>query len=108
MSPCPWVRRATRHLAPGVLCATLGAGIAAAQAVVRVTSPDGRNQVTFQIKDGRAYYDLQRDGRALVLRSLLGFEFKRASPLRDRLGITDTTPDTHDEPVNQPSGEVAR
>ena len=108
MSPCPWVRRATRHLAPGVLCATLGAGSATAQAVVRVASPDGRNQVTFQIKDGRAYYDLQRDGRALILRSLLGFEFKGASPLRDSLRITDTTRDTHDETWTQPWGEVAR
>ena len=108
MCPCPWVRRATRHLAPGVLCATLGAGSATAQAVVRVASPDGRNQVTFQIKDGRAYYDLQRDGRALILRSLLGFEFKGASPLRDSLRITDTTRDTHDETWTQPWGEVAR
>jgi len=108
MSPCPWVRRATRHLAPGVLCATLGAGSATAQAVVRVASPDGRNQVTFQIKDGRAYYDLQRDGRALILPSLLGFEFKGAPPLRDSLRITDTTRDTHDETWTQPWGEVAR
>src|SRR5207244_1142472 len=83
-----WVRRAPRHPAPGVRCATLRAGSATAQAVVRVASPDGRNQVTFQIKDGRAYYDLQRDGRALILPSLLGFEFKGAPPLRDSLRIT--------------------
>src|SRR5437899_9415470 len=108
MSPCPWVRRATRHLAPGVLCATLGAGSATAQAVVRVTSPDGRNQLTFQIKDGRPSDALQRDGRALILPSLLGFEFKGAPPLRDSLRVTATTRDTHDETWTQPWGEVAR
>jgi alpha-glucosidase len=87
-------------------CTALIAGTAAAQ--VRVASPDGRNQVTFQIREGRAYYDLQRDGRALILPSLLGFEFRGATPLRDGLRITDTTRDTHDETWPQLWGEVAR
>jgi alpha-glucosidase len=106
MCPRLWVRRSTLSLSVVVGCTALIAGTAAAQ--VRVASPDGRNQVTFQIRDGRAYYDLQRDGRALILPSLLGFEFRGATPLRDGLRITDTTRDTHDETWTQPWGEVAR
>ena len=106
MCPRLWVRRSTLSLSVVVGCTTLIAGTAAAQ--VRVASPDGRNQVTFQIRDGRAYYDLQRDGRALILPSLLGFEFRGAAPLRDGLRITDTTRETHDETWTQPWGEVAR
>jgi alpha-glucosidase len=75
---------------------------------VSVTSPDGKNQVTVQVRDGRVYYGLTRDGRALVLPSLLGFAFRGAPPLRDSLRITDTTRDTHDETWTQPWGEVAR
>jgi alpha-glucosidase len=106
MCPRLWVRRSTRPFSLVFGCTALIAGTAVAQ--VRVASPDGRNQVTFQIRDGRAYFDLQRDGRALILPSLLGFEFRGAAPLRDGLRITDTTRDTHDETWTQPWGEVAR
>jgi alpha-glucosidase len=92
----------------GVACATLIAGTAAAQTPVGVASPDGRTQVSVQIRDGRAYYAVQRDGRALILPSLLGFAFQGAPPLRDSLRITDTTRDSHDEWWTQPWGEVAR
>ena len=108
MSPRPRVRCATRHLVAGVVCATLIAGTAAAQAPVRVASPDGRTQVSVQIRDGRAYYAVQRDGRALILPSLLGFAFQGPPPLRDSLRIADTSRDSHDEWWTQPWGEVAR
>jgi alpha-glucosidase len=78
------------------------------QGQASVTSPDGRNQVTLQVRGARLYYSLTRDGRALILPSLLGFEFRGAPPLRDSLRITDTTRDTHDETWTQPWGEVAR
>src|SRR4051812_3221411 len=58
---------------------------------VRVTSPNGRNQVNVELREGRLTYSLARDGRPLILPSLLGFEFRGASPLRDGLHITDTT-----------------
>ena len=108
MSPRPRVRRATRHLVAGVACATLIASTAAAQIPLKVASPDGRTQVSVRIRDGRAYYDVQRDGRALILPSLLGFAFQGAPPLRDSLRITDTTRESHDEWWTQPWGEVAR
>ena len=78
------------------------------RAQVRVASPDGRNQVTVDVRDGRLYYSLARDGRAMILPSLLGFEFRGAPPLRDGLRIADTTRQSHDEWWTQPWGEVAR
>ncbi len=78
------------------------------QAQVRTASPDGRNQVTVETHDGRLYYSVQRDGRPLLMPSLLGFEFRAAPPLRDSLRIVDTTRQTVDETWTQPWGEVAR
>jgi hypothetical protein len=75
---------------------------------VRVASPDGRNRVTVELHDGRLYYSLARDGRDLMLPSLLGFSFRGAPELRDSLRITDTTRQSHDEWWTQPWGEVAR
>ncbi|MEX2157644.1 MAG: glycoside hydrolase family 97 protein [Gemmatimonadales bacterium] len=79
-----------------------------AQGQVRVASPDGRNQVAVDIREGRLYYSVQRDGRPLLTPSLLGFEFRGAPPLRDSLRIVDTTRQTADETWTQPWGEVAR
>jgi alpha-glucosidase len=87
---------------------TLAAPGALLQGQVRVTSPGGRNQVTLEIREGRLIYSLARDGRALILPSLLGFEFRGAPRLRDSLRITDITRQSHDEWWTQPWGEVAR
>jgi alpha-glucosidase len=85
------------------------AGIATpGQAQVRVASPDRRNQVTVEVREGKLYYSVQRDGRALLLPSQLGFEFRGAPPLRDGLRLTDTTRKAADETWTQPWGEVAR
>jgi alpha-glucosidase len=78
------------------------------QGQVQVASPNGRNQVTVEVREGRLTWSLTRDGRALILPSGLGFEFRGAPPLRDSLRITDTTRQAHDEWWTQPWGEVAR
>jgi alpha-glucosidase len=80
----------------------------AAQGQVRVASPNGRNQVTVEIRDGSLFYALQRDSRAVLLPSRLGFELRGAAPLRDGLRLVDTTRQTVDETWTQPWGEVAR
>lgn len=85
-----------------------GAGAPTLAAQVQVVSPDGRNQVTIALVEGRLTYALDRAGRHLVLPSGLGFEFQGAPPLRDSLRITDTARATHDEWWTQPWGEVAR
>ncbi|MCH8935955.1 MAG: glycoside hydrolase family 97 protein [Gemmatimonadetes bacterium] len=84
------------------------AATASAQDQVRVASPDGRNEVTVEIREGKLYYSLQRDGRAVLLPSLLGFEFRGAQPLRDGLRVVETTRKTVDETWTQVWGEVAR
>ena len=92
-------------------CLVVGTAVVFAGALhgqVSVASPDGRNQVTVEIHDGQLTYSLSRDKRALILPSLLGFDFRGAPLLRDSLRITDSTRDAHDEWWTQPWGEVAR
>jgi len=78
------------------------------QGQVRVASPDARNMVTVQIQDGKLSYQVDRDGRPLLLRSLLGFELRGAPPLRDGLQLVDSARASFDETWTQPWGEVAR
>jgi alpha-glucosidase len=102
-SPCiPCFRGAQFALAAIVMFA------APLRSQVRVASPDGRNQVTVETRESRLTYSLARDGRPLILPSLLGFEFRGAPPLRDGVRITDTAFVSHDEWWTQPWGEVAR
>jgi alpha-glucosidase len=98
---------------PGFLVSCLAVAAVASAATplrgqARVTSPDGRTEVLVELRQGRLSYSLARDGRALILPSLLGFDFRGAPPLRDGLRITDTTRQSHDEWWTQPWGEVAR
>jgi alpha-glucosidase len=90
------------------LAAAALAGATPLQSQVRVASPDGRNVVTVEVREGRLVYSLSRDGRPLLLPSGLGFEFRGAPPLQDSLRITDTTRQAHDEWWTQAWGAVAR
>ena len=90
------------------LTLTFAYTLGAAQDRVRVTSPDGRNQVTVAIHDGALAYSVDRDGRAVLLPSRLGFAFQGAPPLADGLRMVDTSRSTVDETWTQPWGEVAR
>jgi alpha-glucosidase len=103
-----WMRSWTRPLALGAAYATLIAPSAQAQSQVQVASPNGRNVVTVEIREGALVYSVQRDNRAILLPSRLGFEFQGARPLRDSLRITGSTTSTVDEVWTQPWGEVAR
>ena len=78
------------------------------QGQIRVASPDGRNVVTVETRDGKLSYRVDRDGRPLLLPSGLGFEFRGAPRLRDGLRITDSSRSTFDETWTQPWGEVTR
>ncbi|HXG96177.1 MAG TPA: glycoside hydrolase family 97 protein [Gemmatimonadales bacterium] len=75
---------------------------------IRVTSPDGRNQVVVATHDGKLFYAVWRDGRPLLTPSMLGFEFRGAPPLRDGLRIVDSSRSTFDTTWTQPWGEVSR
>src|SRR5438046_10248411 len=72
-----WIRCSARLLTLTVTCA-LGARAAAAQNRAQVTSPDGRNRVTVEIRDGALTYSVDRDGRAVFLPSRLGLAFQGA------------------------------
>ena len=75
------MRRFSACTALGLAALALTVSPLAAQ--VRVASPDGRNQVTVEIREGRLTYSLTRDGRPLILPSRLGFEFRgRAAAAR--------------------------
>jgi alpha-glucosidase len=91
-----------------LLFVALAAGGLPAQALHQVTSPDGRTIVTVEALDGGLFYRVDRDGRALLLPSRLGFTFQDAPPLRDGLTITGAARDSADETWEQPWGEVAR
>src|SRR6266550_7034 len=97
-----------RGMAFTALLIALTATAAVAQDTLTVSSPDGRNKVGVATYQGRLYYILSRDGRPLLLPSMLGFEFKGAPTLRDSLRITGSKRATHDETWTQPWGEVAR
>jgi alpha-glucosidase len=102
------MRRLSGLLQRLLALAALAAAAAPLPAQVEVASPDGRNRVTVAVRDGHLGYGLSRDGRDLILPSLLGFEFRGAPPLRDGLRIADTTRRSHDEWWTQPWGEVVR
>ena len=97
-----------RCIQTAIACAAVAAAAAPLAAQVRVASPDGRTQVTLEIRDSRLFYSVDRDSRRLMLPSMLGMEFRGAPPLRDSLRITDSTRQSHDEWWTQPWGEVSR
>jgi len=109
-----WTRCWSRPLTLVVTYLTLAAASAVAAATaraqdsLRVASPDGRNEVSVQLRDGRLYYAVRRDGRAVLLPSGLGFQFRGAPPLRDGLRVVGAAEKTVDESWTQPWGEVAR
>src|SRR5438309_2622409 len=102
-----WMRCSARLLTVTATCA-LAARASAAQDRAQVTSPDGRNRVTVEIRDGALTYRVDRDGRAVLLPSRLGFAFQGAPPLRASLRVVDTSSSTVDGTWTQPWGEVAR
>ena len=98
-------------LRPWLVGLTMAAGVAVsamAQPVLRVASPDGKNVVTVTVRDGGLRYSVNRQGRAFILPSRLGFDFRGAPSLGDSVRIVDSSRTTFDESWTQPWGEVAR
>ena len=81
--------------------------LAQAQGPVVVSSPDSRNTVTVDVKDGALRYAVSRDGKPVILPSRLGFAFRNAVALRDSLRITGNSRSAFDETWTQPWGELA-
>jgi alpha-glucosidase len=102
------LHRWVRPLTLGVAYAMLAVTAATAQERIRVASPDGRNEVTVEVRNGNLFYSVRRDGRAILLPSGLGFEFQGAAPLRDSLRVVGREQRSADQTWTQPWGEVAR
>ena len=81
---------------------------AQAQAPLRVASPDNRNAVTVEVREGALRYSVMRDGKPVVLPSRLGFAFRGAPALTDSLRITGLARSTFDETWTQPWGELSK
>lgn len=89
-------------------CAALVPAPAPAQETARVASPDGRNRVIVELRDGGLYYSVQRDSRSVLLPSRLGLELRGAPPLRDHLRMLESSRNSVDDTWTQPWGEVAQ
>jgi alpha-glucosidase len=93
------------HLTAALLACAASA--ASAQQSSRLTSPDGRTEVTVEAREGGIFYGIRRDGRPLFMPSRLGFAFRGADSLYRNLRITATTRDSADLTWTQPWGEVS-
>lgn len=105
------MRKRWRALAASAVSAAaiaLAAGPAAAQQALRVASPDGRNVVTVETRDGGLYYSVTRDGKRILLPSRLGFAFRGADSLYSGLRIAGASRDSANTVWTQPWGETAR
>ena len=96
-----------RSLAIAAALATVAAPLAA-QAPLRVASPDGRNEVTVELVEGVLRYAVRRNGQLVVVPSALGFAFRGAEPLQENLVLVDSARRSADTAWTQPWGEVAR
>ena len=71
-----------------------------------VQSPDGRIAVTLDAdNEGVPFYSVTRDGKPLIAKSNLGFNFTDADPMRRNFEVTAHTQDTVDTRWEQPWGE---
>lgn len=104
--PSLFARRLT--LAFFAVFAPFGARTALAQLPLRVASPDGRNEVTLDLRDGVLTYAVSRNGTPVLLPSKLGFAFRNAPSLTSGLRYVSSARDSVDETWTQPWGEVAR
>jgi alpha-glucosidase len=101
-------RSLARSLTIGLTVATTVTAPALAQDRFTVASPNARTVVTIGINEGRLYYAVDRDRRALMLPSRLGMEFQGAPPIAEGLRITGSATSSADTTWTQPWGEVAR
>ena len=73
----------------------------------RLTSPDGRLMLTAGVSGGRPYYQLNCDGRSVVLTSYLGFCLNDGDFDHD-FSLVDVQRDSKDETWYEPWGEESQ
>ncbi|WP_095013095.1 glycoside hydrolase family 97 protein [Tsuneonella mangrovi] len=71
-----------------------------------VTSPDGKIVVTVDVDgEGVPYYTVDHDGKHVLLKSQLGFDFTDENPMRRGFKVVGETTDSADTRWEQPWGE---
>ena len=63
----------------------------------KVTSPDGKLELQFEVKDGTPYYSLNKDGKPIILPSKMGFTLEWRDDLAHAFALKDVKFDTFDE-----------
>ena len=98
-----------RHLkALGIAGALFLATNLSAQTPLRVVSPDGKNEMTIGVREGIAFYSVDRAGKRVILPSRLGFTFRGARALGDRVQVVSSSRAARDTTWSLPWGEVSR
>ena len=74
----------------------------------KVTSPDGKLELQFEVKDGTPYYSLNKDGKPIILPSKMGFTLEWRDDLAHAFVLKDTKFDTFDETWETVWGEESQ
>ena len=72
------------------------------------TSPDGKLELQFEVKDGVPYYALNREGKPVVLPSKMGFTLEWRDDLAHAFVLKDVNRSTFDETWEPVWGEEAQ
>ena len=71
-----------------------------------VTSPDGKNTITFHLSDnGTPTYVVQHKNKMVIDTSSMGFDFKEGEAMESGFKILKTTTESFDETWEMPWGE---
>ncbi len=79
------------------LCILLLLSSCSSEEVIRLESPEGKNNIVFILKDGKAFYQVQRGDRTVIDTSGLGFELKEMSPLQGNFKMEKAVMSGHQE-----------
>lgn len=72
---------------------------------IKVSSPNKKVSMTFDNLDSTPFYSVRYDGKPLIAKSALGFEFKDMEAIKDNLIITNYEQSQVDQTWEQPWGE---
>ena len=90
-----------------LIIATLMLFALSAAANSQFTSPDGRMELRFELKDSVPYYSLYRDGKPVVLPSKMGFTLEWRDDMAHAFVLKDVKQSTFDEVWHPVWGEEA-
>ncbi len=62
----------------------------AAPKETKVSSPDGEITIEFNVEKGIPFYSVSKNGKTVISKSKLGFEFAKANSIQDKLEIVES------------------